>query len=73
MVVFGGGEGWGAENCFNDLFVLDTRHGAAAPATPGGGGLAVARAPVWLRPSFSGTAPSPRTGHSAVVLGACGA
>lgn len=66
MVVFGGGEGWGAD-CFNDLLVLDTT-GVAADAD-GNDLVAAGGSPIWVRPSFTGTPPAPRTGHSAVLLG----
>jgi hypothetical protein len=50
MVVFGGGEGWGG-HCFNDLYCGHVDLDA--------------RRIVWMRPSFSGTPPPPRTGHTA--------
>lgn len=84
VVLFGGGEGYGAE-CFNDLFVLDvscfSAEGSAGNGAGGSGGGSGASAdgalagssagaplPVWLRPSFTGTPPAPRTGHSACVI-----
>lgn len=60
IVVFGGGEGWGA-NCFNDLFVLHVDE----PSLPSNSEHSC----VWMRPSWQGTAPGPRTGHSACVIG----
>lgn len=75
MYVFGGGEGWGAESSFNDLFLLDTRSAdtglekSTNTTVHVDTSLVVATGPVWIRPSFAGAPPSPRTGHSAVILG----
>lgn len=53
MIVFGGGEGWGAD-CFNDLHVLDCDFDANVF--------------MWLRPAFTGMPPAPRTGHCAAIV-----
>jgi len=58
VVVFGGGEGWGGA-AFNDLFVLQAEGASSSSkAVPDF---------VWLRPSHTGTPPTPRTGHTACV------
>lgn len=67
LLVFGGGAGWGRA-CFNDLFLLTAHHNAATTGSSSSSGLGGV-VWSWSRPAFSGAPPSPRMGHSAVLLG----
>lgn len=72
MILFGGGEGWGQQT-FNDLYLLVAHTRPQSPQVGSGSGSGAPRTPLpsftWLRPSFTGSPPAPRMGHSAVMLG----
>ena len=63
VVLFGGSRGYGTP-AFGDLHMLDV--GNVEPWEEGGSGEAMV---FWYRPSATGTPPSARAGHTAVVVG----